>query len=106
MRRCRWNALSVPLVECPEHDAKLLILLLERSYNIDMARQSVLHGKTSPLTGLVNYVTMEYDEEDYKAWINGTPIQDAMPYLSANEREFLMTGITSEEWEEAFGKED
>lgn len=34
----------------------------------------------------------------------GTMIQDAFPTLSADEREFLLTGITPEEWDELFSK--
>ena len=35
-------------------------------------------------------------------WDSGTLIQDAMPTLSADDREFLMTGATPEEWDEMF----
>jgi hypothetical protein len=31
-------------------------------------------------------------------------IQDIVPHLSNGEREFLMTGITNEEWLEMFGE--
>jgi hypothetical protein len=33
----------------------------------------------------------------------GKLIQDAMPELSADEREFVKTGITGEEWDQLFG---
>jgi len=36
--------------------------------------------------------------DQYDAWKGGELIQNAMPNLSADEREFLMTGITPEEW--------
>jgi len=36
------------------------------------------------------------------AWQAGTLIQDAMPNLSADEREFIKTGITAEEWDDMF----
>jgi hypothetical protein len=29
-------------------------------------------------------------------------VQNAMPHLSADEREFIMTGITPTEWDEMF----
>ena len=41
----------------------------------------------------------------YRDWLRGVPIQDAMPNLTPNEREFIMTGITPEEWNEIFGGE-
>ncbi len=41
----------------------------------------------------------EVTEEQYRNWQSGTLIQNAMPHLSPDQREFLMTGITPEEWE-------
>tara|TARA_Y100000034_G_C6571462_1_gene247693 strand:+ start:311 stop:505 length:195 start_codon:yes stop_codon:yes gene_type:complete len=38
-------------------------------------------------------------------WASGTLIQNAMPSLSADDREFLMTGATPEEWDEMFPDE-
>ena len=39
-------------------------------------------------------------------WESGTLIQEAMPQLNADEREFIMTGVTPEEWSKEFGDED
>jgi hypothetical protein len=39
-------------------------------------------------------------QEQYDAWAGGALIQEAMPHLSADDREFLMTGSTPEEWDE------
>jgi len=47
-------------------------------------------------------MVMDIDWEDYAAWMNGMVIQKAMPYLTADEREFIMTGITKEEWDKVF----
>ena len=45
--------------------------------------------------------------QSYYHWQNsGQHIQDAFPYLSADEREFLLTGITCQEWLELFNEED
>jgi len=33
-------------------------------------------------------------------------IQQIVPYLTADDREFLITGITPEEWEAEFGSKD
>jgi hypothetical protein len=32
-------------------------------------------------------------------------IQDLMPYLSDDDREFILTGITQDEWNNAFSEE-
>jgi len=45
-------------------------------------------------------------QEQISSWENGTLIQDAMPNLSADEREFIKTGVTPSEWSEFFGEED
>lgn len=44
--------------------------------------------------------------EQLDAWTNGTHIQDAMPDVPAPLREFVMTGVTPEEWDEMFGEID
>lgn len=39
-------------------------------------------------------------------WQAGGLIQNVMPNLTADEREFIMTGITSKVWEELFKKDE
>jgi hypothetical protein len=41
-----------------------------------------------------------------KAWEAGTLIQDALPFLDADRREFIMTGMTPEMWDQMFPPED
>jgi uncharacterized phage-associated protein len=41
-------------------------------------------------------------DESFRAWQHGQLIQDAFPTLTADEREFLISGATPEEWAEAF----
>lgn len=45
-------------------------------------------------------------EEQLAAHRNGMLIQRAMPDLTPDEREFIMTGATPEEWEEIHGSEE
>jgi len=60
----------------------------------------------SPFTGNMNSMFMLFDVADLRKWIEERGlIQDCLPYLSADEREFLMTGIMPEEWEQAFSDE-
>jgi len=60
--------------------------------------------KKSGLTGKVHTRDIPVKPEDYADWQFGqNSIQECIPYLSADDREFLMTGITPEEWEAAFG---
>lgn len=46
--------------------------------------------------------TIELNMEDYRSWKGGERIQDAMPYLSAAERELLMSRICPVCWDEMF----
>ena len=50
---------------------------------------------------------MTLNLSDLERWRNKeASIQTAFPYLSASDREFIMTGITDDEWEATFGPED
>lgn len=59
--------------------------------------------RKSPLTGITRSKEINVTEEQILAWEMGKLIQDAMPQLSADEREFVKTGITGEEWDQLFG---
>ena len=65
--------------------------------------------KTSILTGNTSTREISITEEQFDQVQNrretGIPIQKIVPHLSADDREFLINGITAEESEEYFGKE-
>ncbi len=60
--------------------------------------------KTSPLSGNTNTMDIDVSEEQIAAWRGGVLIQRVMPNLTPDEREFLMTGYTPEDWEKIFGE--
>lgn len=60
--------------------------------------------RESPFSGNANRMDIPVTLAQIEAWKGGELIQDAMPNLTADEREFLMTGITPEEWENTFGE--
>lgn len=63
--------------------------------------------KRSSLTGIEHTREIDVTIEQLDAWINGGLMaQDAFPHLSANDREFLISGVTPEEWEATFGEEE
>lgn len=62
--------------------------------------------RTSRLSGIIRTKEINVTPNQLKAWHDGELIQRAMPNLTADEREFIMTGITSEEWDELFYEED
>ena len=58
--------------------------------------------RTSRLTGKTSVMYLDITKEQLFAWVDGMLIQEAMPNLTPDEREFVMTGITPAEWNEAF----
>jgi hypothetical protein len=69
-----------------------------------MAKVKFQVTKQSPIDGKMNSMEFEAEREDYEAWKRGEKlIQTALPYLTPDEREFLLTGITPEQWNELFG---
>lgn len=62
----------------------------------------MLITRVSPITGITNSWEIDVTDAQLEAWLSGTLIQKAMPHLSADEREFIMSGITPSEWEDIF----
>ena len=62
----------------------------------------MLITRKSPFTGKVHTLDIPVTEEQLQRWENGALIQNAMPNLTPDQREFIMTGITAEEWDNAF----
>jgi hypothetical protein len=58
--------------------------------------------RTSRLTGKTSVMDLKITQAQLDAWVDGMLIQDAMPQLPPEHREFLMTGITPAEWNEMF----
>ena len=62
--------------------------------------------RKSTITGVVRSRDINVDPEDYKLWEQGIlNIQDAMGYVKQEDREFILSGITKEEWNTAFSEE-
>jgi hypothetical protein len=52
-----------------------------------------------------NFTKMvDVDITDIGKWVNGLSIQDAMPNLTADEREWFISGI--QDWDSMFGDDD
>lgn len=62
--------------------------------------------KLSPFSRVMHRATVQMTQVQYDDWLGGKMIQDALAHLSPDEREFLMTGITPQEWDEAFSEVD
>lgn len=59
--------------------------------------------RTSCMTNVTHSLEMDVTEEQIAAWkADGRMIQDYFPQLTPDEREFILSGITPEEWYRAF----
>jgi hypothetical protein len=62
--------------------------------------------RTSQASGVTRTLDIPCTQEQLDAWKSGTLIQRAMPQLTPDQREFLMTGITGEEWDQMFASNE
>lgn len=62
--------------------------------------------RISPFSSNINAMDIDITEEQYEAWAQGKLIQDVMPNITADEREFILTGILKDEWNKLFGEEN
>lgn len=78
----------------------------ERGEKIDVRynRHEVCIITQCPFCGRGNEV--EVNETDYLDWDDGKMAQDAFPYLSADEREMLISGCCPQCWDKMFGGEE
>lgn len=58
--------------------------------------------RRSILTNAVNTLDINVTQEQLDRWMRGELIQNVMGNLTAEEREFIKTGITSAEWDHYF----
>ena len=58
----------------------------------------MLVTRKSPFSGKENKMDIDVTQEQLNRWNSGSLIQNVMPHLTPDEREFLMTGITPDEW--------
>ena len=63
--------------------------------------------RKSILTGIERTLEVPVTEEQLAKYESGMVLaQVAFPDLTPDQREFIMTGVTPEEWDEAFGDDE
>jgi hypothetical protein len=85
--------------------------LIDADLNITVTEiigeSKVLVQKVSDLSGKVSEMLLGINFNEFvkafNSWYAGELIQNAFPALNADEREFIKTGITPDEWKAAFG---
>ena len=62
----------------------------------------MLITRKSPFSGKTNSMDIAITESQLERWKAGELIQSVAPELNADEREFIITGTTPEEWDSLF----
>lgn len=65
----------------------------------------MLIKRTCPLSGETKTQDIAVTQAQLDDWDSGTLIQNAMPHLSADEREFILTGMTPDVWDKLFSED-
>ena len=65
----------------------------------------MLITKKSAFTGIEHTLEIPVTQAQLDLWNSGVSIQNAMPNISAENREFIKTGVTAQEWNDTFGAE-
>jgi hypothetical protein len=71
-------------------------------WTFDNETQKATCSKLCPVIDELYVVTIELDQ--YNSWKSGGHIQNVMPELNTNEREFLLSGMTPAMWDNIFGE--
>jgi hypothetical protein len=66
----------------------------------------MLITRTSYISKIERTKDLPITKEQFIDWEKGGLAQDVFPDLTADEREFIVSGITPEEWEGLFKAED
>lgn len=56
--------------------------------------------RTSKFSGITRTLEFNITQDQIDKYNEGLHIQKAFPNLTSDEREFILTGITKEEWDE------
>lgn len=62
--------------------------------------------RTSPVSGITRNLDINVTKEQLVRWEAGALIQDVMSHLSASDREYIVTGITDDEWQRMFTEDE
>ena len=66
----------------------------------------MLIQRKSAFTGKYHTRNIDITNEQLSRWTNGGFIQDICPDLSEDDREFLISGVTPDEWDNFLNAEE
>ena len=82
----------------------LLFSLIVLFGTVSFSRMEIT--RTSVLSRTTRTFDLNVTVEQLRAWSMGLYAQQAFPQLTPDEREFIISGVTPEEWNAHFGTED
>ena len=63
-----------------------------------MRQDIMIFTRKSIITGIERHMSLDVTQEQFERYQAGELVQNAFPHLSFDEREFIISGITPEEW--------
>jgi len=91
----------------PSHIVSILPIEGTEAFEDGRMLQTYEVTAVSRISKETNTRRMKFSKQQLHAWANGEDlVQNCFPQLSPEDREFLMTGITPEEWDSMFGEEE
>ena len=60
--------------------------------------------RTSQVSGVTRTLDLDVTRQQLIQWESGASIQSVMGHLTPSEREFIITGITDEEWKRLYDR--
>lgn len=80
-------------------------LLCPPQWAFESTPEGLKVSRVSVFSRKLNSMVLPVAQDRIEVWASGAGalIQDAFPELNADQREFLMSGATPEEWEDMFG---
>jgi len=94
----------------PDQQTKLSEALSSKQHLLSIetfggAESSEALVKAQSFSGRISSMVLEITDAQLYAWaVDGVVIQKAMPNLSPEEREFLMSGTRQDEWDAMFSE--
>lgn len=61
--------------------------------------------RKSAFTGIIRTIDLPITESQMEAFLNGEFVQIAFPQLTPEQREFILTGVTNEEWNDVYNNQ-
>ena len=84
------------------HDAKTAQQEITKELLYSLTKFKMKITRTHPFTGATNTLDLNITSDEWQRYLDGELVQNAMPHLNEDEREFIISGIPPGEWDKVF----